>query len=118
VLSGPKELRYYQTARGTMPFWEWLLRLRDTKTRSVLLTRLERFSEGNPGHWRSVGSGVFELKIHWGPGYRIYFGCEGPHVVILLIGGDKSTQGRDIHEAQNFWQDYQRRAHGTQRQLP
>ncbi|MFA5975152.1 MAG: type II toxin-antitoxin system RelE/ParE family toxin [Elusimicrobiota bacterium] len=61
----------------------------------------------------AVGQGVFELKIYWGPGYRVYFGCDGPHIIILLIGGEKSTQTRDIHEAQNFWQDYQWRNHGT-----
>jgi len=118
VLCGSKQLRYYQKVDGTKPFLEWLLRLQNPKTRSVLHNRLERFAEGNPGYWRSVGQGVFELKISWGPGYRIYFGCDGPHVIILLIGGDKSTQTRDIHEAHDFWQDYQRRTYGTQRQLP
>ena len=113
MLDGPKELLYYQTAGGKWPFWEWVLNLNDSKTRRTVLNRLERFAEGNPGHWRFVGQGIFELKIYWGPGYRVYFGCEGQHMIIVLIGGDKSTQEKDIYEAQKNWQDYKRRSYGA-----
>ena len=114
MLSGPNELRPYTRGDGRVPFMDWLRGLRESKARAILRNRLERFAEGNPGHWRSLSQGVFELKIDWGPGYRIYFGCEGPHLIILLIGGDKSTQTKDIHEAQDYWQDYHRRGYGTQ----
>lgn len=118
MLGGPKDLRPYHQVSGRVPFMDWLHGLRDSRTRAILRNRLERFAEGNPGHWRSVGQGVFELKIDCGPGYRIYFGWEGPHVIILLNGGDKKSQTQDIHEAQNFWQDYKERKYGTERQLP
>ncbi len=114
MLEGPKELRPYTLPSGRMPFMEWLRGLRDRKARSVLRNRLERFSEGNPGYWRPIGQGVSELKINWGPGYRIYFGCDGFSLIILLIGGDKSTQQRDIDEAKTYWEDYQRRIRGTE----
>jgi len=113
VLSGPKVLRHYQTAGGKKPFLDWLLDIRSYKIQSIINNRLERFAEGNPGQWRSVGQGVYELKIDWGPGYRIYFGCDGVDLIILLMGGDKSTQRGDILEAHEFWGDYQRRKYGS-----
>lgn len=63
-------------------------------------------AQGNLGHHRSVGHGVHELKIDFGPGYRVYFGQDGDKVVVLLIGGDKKTQAADIKRAQEYWNDY------------
>ena len=68
--------------------------------------RLERIKLGNLGDFRSVGEGVCELRIDYGPGYRIYFGQIGNIIVILLLGGDKSTQNRDIRKAIEYWKDY------------
>jgi putative addiction module killer protein len=83
----------------TDEFAEWLINLRDRQGRARILSRIDRLEEGNPGVTRSVGSGVFEMKIDFGPGYRVYYIRRGEEVVILLCGGDKSTQERDIQRA-------------------
>lgn len=105
----PREIQNYLTAEGRSPFEEWLDSLRDTKGRSKIDNRLRRIQLGNLGDYRSVGKGVFELRINYGPGYRVYFGQVGTTIVILLCGGDKSTQTQDIRNAQEYWRDYERR---------
>ncbi|MEP6591988.1 MAG: type II toxin-antitoxin system RelE/ParE family toxin [Gemmatimonadota bacterium] len=81
-------------------FQAWFAELRDPTVRQRILTRLRRLSLGNPGDARSVGGGVVELRIDWGPGYRVYFIRRGARLIILLGGGTKSTQERDIRDAQ------------------
>lgn len=71
--------------------------------------RLDRVAQGNFGDCRPVGKGVWELRVHCGPGYRIYYGEDGPDVVLLLCGGDKRGQRRDIARARRYWADYRRR---------
>ena len=105
----PREIRRYITPDGRIPFLEWYYSLRDRKTQYKIDTRLERVELGNLGNYRSVGEGVFELKINYGPGYRIYFGQIGTTIVILLCGGDKSTQQEDINKAKEYWADYEKR---------
>ena len=102
----PRELREYQTAEGRFPFSEWIEGLRDVRGRAILRKRLNRIRLGNLGDCRSVGHGIRELRVDFGPGYRIYFGEDGDTVVILLCGGDKSSQPADIRRAQTFWADY------------
>jgi putative addiction module killer protein len=80
--------------------------LRDGRTVGIVRARLNRVRLGNFGGCKSVGRGVEELRIDYGPGYRIYYGRQGPLVVVLLCGGDKSTQARDILTAQKYWKDY------------
>jgi len=104
----PRILKIYQTATGTLPFLEWWQSLRDGRTKAIILARLARVRVGNMGNTRSVGEGVHELKIDYGPGYRVYFGHEGPQLVILLYGGDKRTQDDDITTAKAYWQRYQK----------
>lgn len=104
-----REVLRYQTIEGEQPFTEWLLSLKDKNIRAALRTRLDRLSGGNFGDYKRVGEGVFELRIHFGPGYRVYFGLDGEKIVILLCGGDKSSQVSDIHRAQMYWADYLRR---------
>jgi putative addiction module killer protein len=99
-------LEIYQDSNGNEPFIQWLESIKDLKTRSRIITRLDRLEVGNPGDYRPVGEGVFELRMQFGPGFRIYYGEEGPVIVILLIGGDKSTQSRDIKKAISFWKSY------------
>lgn len=99
-------LEIYRDLDGKEPFIEWLESIKDRKTRSRIITRLDRLEVGNPGDYRHVGKGVFELKLQFGPGYRIYYGEDGPVIVILLIGGDKNTQSRDIKKAKSFWKNY------------
>ena len=108
-----KEVLIYQTQEGKAPFEEWLNSLRDRKGAAKIRVRLDRARLGNLGQYRSVGEGVFELKIDFGPGYRVYFGQEGDTIVILLCGGDKSTQYKDIKSAHEYWANYRRRRHET-----
>ncbi|MDZ8109844.1 MAG: type II toxin-antitoxin system RelE/ParE family toxin [Nostoc sp. DedQUE12a] len=105
----PREIRNYLTVDGKNIFDEWLDSLRDTRTKAKIRARLDRVEDGNLGDFKPIGEGVFELRIDYGPGYRIYFGQEGITVIILLCGGDKSTQEQDIVKAQEYWKDYRSR---------
>jgi putative addiction module killer protein len=104
----PREIRNYRTPDGREPFTEWLDSLRDMRTRVKIEKRLEQIASGNLGNYRSVGEGVCEFKINFGPGYRVYFAFQGSTVVIILCGGDKSTQEENILEARKYWRDYER----------
>lgn len=106
---GEKELEYYQTKKGREPFREWMISLKDKQAQMIIDARLARVRQGNLGHCRSVGEGLMELKIDFGPGYRVYFGQVGNKLVILLNGGDKNSQRRDIKTASEYWADYRRR---------
>ena len=85
--------------RKTEAFVKWLDGLSDIKARSRVLVRIERLATGNPGDVKPVGEGVSELRIDYGPGYRVYFVKRGQAVIVLLAGGDKSTQAEDIRTA-------------------
>lgn len=99
----------YATATGHRPFEDWFKSL-DQAVKGVVLARINRLRLGNFGDCEPVGGGkVFELRIHYGPGYRIYFGQQGRRFVILLSGGSKRGQSRDIKQACEYWQDYQLR---------
>lgn len=83
----------------TSEFAAWLSGLKDRQGRAKILARIDRLEEGNPGKTRSVGAGVVEMKIDFGPGYRVYYVQRGAVVIVLLCGGDKSTQDNDIQRA-------------------
>lgn len=102
----PRAIELYVSPDGKTPFTEWLNALKDTKARAKIRVRLDRLKLGNLGDCRSVGAGVFELRVDFGPGYRVYFGQVGTQIVVLLWGGDKSTQDADIKKAQAYWADY------------
>ncbi|WP_286824844.1 type II toxin-antitoxin system RelE/ParE family toxin [Microcystis sp. LSC13-02] len=102
----PREIERYVTADGQIPFDNWFDSIRVSKTQTIISKRLDRVRMGNLGDYRSVGGGVFELRIDYGRGYRIYFGQVGTTIVLLLCGGDKSTQIKDIRQAQEYWRDY------------
>jgi putative addiction module killer protein len=104
----PRQIERYITPDGRVPFSEWLDSLRDRRARVRIKLRLDRIEQGNLGDYRSVGEGVYELRINYGPGYRVYFGQVGSTIVLLLCGGDKSTQEQDIRKAQEYWEDYER----------
>ena len=103
-------LYYYQTASGKRPFVEWLASLNDTQARGKIQARLARVAVGNFGDVETVGEGVLELRVDWGPGYRVYFARPGRTIVLLLCGGDKSTQQKDIDRAKDCFKDYRARA--------
>ena len=105
----PFEIRHYLSAEGEDVFLNWLESLGDIATRARIEVRLARLARGLFGDVRYLKEGVSELKLDFGPGYRIYFGKEDSKIVILLCGGDKSTQKKDIKHAIDYWKDYQAR---------
>ncbi len=98
--TNPRELRLYRTSAGRAPFSEWYDAIQDLNLQGRIDRRLERVANGNFGDYRSVGAGVFELRLHFGPGYRIYFGEVDNTIVLLLCAGDKSSQAKD------YWSQY------------
>ena len=110
--TAPYTLREYVTADGRSPFAEWLEGLRDRRARARIETRLARLRLGNLGDYHAVGEGVHELRVFYGPGYRVYFAFEAQRVVLLLAGGSKDTQPRDIVTAKAYWADYRSREDG------
>jgi len=100
------EIRRYRSPAGREPFTEWLTDLPDRQARARILARLERLEAGNFGDAKVLRDGVSELRIDWGPGYRVYFGREGRKVIVLLCGGDKRKQDADIRKAVALWQEY------------
>ena len=102
------ELRGYIDEKGNKPFAQWLEGLDAVAAAKVTLA-LARMELGNFSKVKGVGSGVLECKIHFGPGYRIYFGKDGDHLVILIGGGTKKRQQQDIAAAQECWAAYKRR---------
>ncbi|OGQ99566.1 MAG: addiction module protein [Deltaproteobacteria bacterium RIFOXYD12_FULL_55_16] len=105
----PFDIEYFVADSGKKPFKEWLAGLKDIAGRAKIRVRLDRARLGNLGDNRPVGKGVLELKIAYGPGYRIYFALDGNRLILLLLGGDKSTQTRDIAKAREYWQEHQKR---------
>jgi putative addiction module killer protein len=103
------EVREYQTAEGESPLTEWLQRIRDGATRARIVARLDRLKAGLLGDWKTVSGGICELRIDHGPGYRVYCGQEGKTLILLLCGGDKSTQAKDIERAHAYWKNYKAR---------
>lgn len=99
----------YITEDGRNPFRQWYAKLRDIEAAVRIRARLARLRVGNFGNARSVGKGVSELRIDYGPGYRIYFARHGDTVVVLLCGGDKGSQSKDIELAHLYWADFKRR---------
>jgi putative addiction module killer protein len=104
-----REVRNYITPEGRNPFRQWLTQLQDKRTRANIQRRIARLQEGNFGDFRRLNRDLYELRINYGPGYRVYFGILASHVVILLCGGQKGTQQRDITRAQNYWNEIRSR---------
>lgn len=103
-------LEHYLTPDGRDVLQGWLDALRDRKARIAIQRRLDRIErDGHFGDRKVIESGVSELRIDLGPGYRVYFGQEGDALVLLLVAGDKSTQARDIGKAIEYWKDYLKR---------
>ncbi len=90
------------TIRETLEFADWLTKLKDVQVRARIARRIYRLREGNTGDVKPVGEGISELRIDYGPGYRVYFIQEGKVVIVLLCGGDKSSQSRDIAKAKTL----------------
>lgn len=99
----------YTDAKGKSPYADWLEGLRDKRAKAKILMQVDKMELGLLGDVEPIGDGLSELRIHYGPGYRVYYGKEGQQVFLLLCGGDKSTQPKDIKKAKEYWQDHKRR---------
>ena len=102
------ELLEYITPEGKTPFKDWFKKL-DNRAKAHITLALTKVELGNFSNTKGVGSGVHECKIHFGPGYRAYFGKDGEKIVILLHGGSKKKQQKDIETAQELWKEYKKR---------
>jgi len=104
-------IREYLTPQGRNPFREWLKTL-DMGVQARIQGRVLRFENGNLGDHKNVGGGVWEARLDFGPGYRLYFGKDGAAVILLLAGGDKASQSKDIAAAKHYWKDFREAKHG------
>ena len=104
------ELRHYVDPEGQDLFLRWLDKLRDRQAQARVAARLIRLQNGNFGDCKPVGDGVWELRVDWGPGYRVYYAIESKRVVLLCEGGDKRTQEQDIGRAIGRWNEWQQRS--------
>jgi putative addiction module killer protein len=105
-----RQSAHYKTATGGEPYAEYVDSLKDRSGAAKIRARIIRAELGNLGAHRGVGEGVVELKIDFGPGYRVYVGLRGETAIILLCAGDKSSQEKDIRDALHYWKDYRRNA--------
>jgi putative addiction module killer protein len=102
----PKRVIPYTDSNGREPFSEWLDGLRDSKGSRCIIRRMHKLKQGIYGDRKLLGEGVSELRIFSGPGYRVYFGEHGNNIVVLLCGGDKDSQKKDIQKAKDYWKEY------------
>lgn len=100
------QIEFYVDRSGKMPFWFWQKSLKDLMGKTLVLSRLDRMAFGNLGDCKYLGRGIYELRIAFGPGYRIYFGKESESKIVVLCGGDKSSQKKDIKKARSYWMEY------------
>ena len=99
----------YKDGRGRSPYSVWLGRLKDSKAKARIILNVDKMELGMFADAKPVGGGVSELRIHFGPGYRVYFAKSGNEIYLLLCGGDKSSQIKDINRAKRYWVDYKMR---------
>jgi putative addiction module killer protein len=107
----PKRVIVYAKKSGKEPFTEWLYSLRDVMGRKRILARVSRLQQGHYGDCEPVGEGVSELRLFFGSGYRVYFGEQNNQIVVLLCGGDKGNQDKDIEQAKAYWKEYLNHEH-------
>jgi putative addiction module killer protein len=104
------KIKHYLLESGLDPFEKWMSGLKDIKARAKINVKVDRLSMGNFSTSKPLGAGISELKIDYGPGYRVYYGLSGKYVILLLCGGDKSTQQKDIETAKEYWANFKRRS--------
>ena len=113
-MSDAVEIRHYANERGRDIFDDWLSCLADIRTQAKIAVRINRLAAGNFGDCRSLGKGLYELRIDWGPGYRVYYGMIARTTALLLCGGEKRTQAGDIARAQAYLDEYKARTRGNE----
>ena len=104
-----KSIRYYIAANGKAPVLEWLNKIKDRVTLTRIRQRISRLELGMYGDYKVIGKGLCELRLNFGGGYRVYFAEEGQEIIVLLCGGDKTTQSRDIASAKMYLEELKRR---------
>jgi putative addiction module killer protein len=107
------EIRHYVNRAGRDVFGEWLSNLPDKRTREKIAVRIDRLAVGNFGDCKPLGQGLWELRIDWGPGYRVYYAVVGRELVLLVSGGDKRRQSADIELALAYLKDHRERSQGA-----
>ncbi len=100
-----KELFFYKSKKGQIPFLTWI-ESQDQTTQSRIRNRLTRLEMGNMGNCKAMGEGIFELRLFFGSGYRIYFGEINKRKILLLAAGNKNSQNKDIERARRYWKEY------------
>jgi putative addiction module killer protein len=103
------EVRHYVSTAGKDAFQAWFDAMRDRQAQARVQARIDRLERGLFGDVEPCGEGVWELRIDWGPGYRVYYARSREQIVLLLLGGDKRKQSADIKQAKEYWHDYQQR---------
>lgn len=103
------QVHSYLAEDGKNPYAHWLVHLKDKQARARILVRVSRMAAGNFGDCKPIDQGVWELRIDWGPGYRVYYAQAGERLILLLVGGDKRKQSADITRAITYWNDWQQR---------
>src|SRR5438876_8813066 len=106
----PVEIRHYVDRAGRDVFDEWLTSLRDARAQAKIAIRVNRLAAGNFGDCKSLRQGLYELRVDWGPGYRVYYAMIGKGCILLLCGGDKRKQSADIERALEFLKDHRERS--------
>jgi len=101
-----RQVIIFSSADGSEPLTAWIDSLLDKRMKAIVQVRIARMREGNAGDWKSLGGGLFELRIPFGPGLRVYFGRIGKQDVLLLCGGTKKTQKRDVQRARLYWLEF------------
>ncbi|WP_263059731.1 type II toxin-antitoxin system RelE/ParE family toxin [Pectobacterium sp. F1-1] len=104
-------VKRYKCSDGKVPYTEWIQKLRkkDPRAASKVDIRIDRAEKGNFGDHKFERDGVWELRVDYGPGYRVYYAIEGDKIILLFTGGDKSSQSKDLDKAMQYWRDYQKR---------
>lgn len=109
-MNGTLEIQHYVTPAGKDVFDSWLTALEDARAQAKIAVRLNRLAAGNFGDCKSLGRGLYELRIDWGPGYRIYYAMIDRRCILVLCGGDKRKQSADVQRAFGYLEDYKKRA--------
>jgi len=105
----PRDIQYYETPAGKVPAKDWLSAVKDGLTQAILYKRIRQAGIGQFGKTRSIGAGVAELKIDYGPGFRVYYGIHEDKLILILMAGSKRTQESDIKKAKAYWTEWKER---------
>jgi len=101
-----KVIKHYIASNGKIPYENWFNNIKDNSNKKRIATRIERLALGNYGDYKNLGDGVYELRLFFGSGYRVYFAEVDNTIILLLCGGDKNSQTKDIKKAKEYWEEF------------